>query len=51
MQWANEVPELLFSWLVMFGVVLASEKGGHIATVFLVDSVGAGARRIIAVIA
>ena len=51
LQWANEVPELLFPWLVMAGVVLASEKGGHIATVFLVDSVGAGARRIIAVIA
>src|SRR5512135_1014741 len=51
LQWANEVPELLFPWLVMAGVVLASEKGSHIATVFLVDSVGAGARRIIAVIA
>jgi TRAP-type C4-dicarboxylate transport system permease small subunit len=51
LQWANEVPELLFPWLVMAGVVLASEKGGHIATVFLVDSVSAGARRIIAIIA
>jgi TRAP-type transport system small permease protein len=51
LQWANEVPELLFPWLVMAGVVLASEKGAHIATVFLVDSVSAGARRIIAIIA
>ena len=51
LQWANEVPELLFPWLVMAGVVLASEKGAHIATVFLVDSVGSGVRRIIAVIA
>lgn len=51
LQWANEVPELLFPWLVMAGVVLASEKGAHIATVFLVDSVSGGARRIIAVIA
>ena len=51
LQWANEVPELLFPWLVMAGVVLASEKGAHIATVFLVDAVGAAARRIIAVIA
>jgi len=51
LQWANEVPELLFPWLVMAGVVLAWEKGGHIATVFLVDSVGDRARRIIAVIA
>ena len=51
LQWANEVPELLFPWLVMAGVVLASEKGSHIATVFLVDSVSAAARRIIAVVA
>lgn len=51
LQWANEVPELLFPWLVMAGVVLASEKGAHIATVFLVDSVSAGARRIIAIVA
>ena len=51
LQWANEVPELLFPWLVMAGVVLASEKGAHIATVFLVDSVGAGARRLIAIVA
>jgi TRAP-type transport system small permease protein len=50
LQWANEVPELLFPWLVMAGVVLASEKGAHIATVFLVDSVGAGARRVIAIV-
>jgi len=51
LQWANEVPELLFPWLVMAGVVLAAEKGAHIATVFLVESVGPGARRIIAIIA
>ena len=51
LQWANEVPELLFPWLVMAGVGLASEKGSHIATVFLVDSVSAAARRIIAVVA
>lgn len=50
LQWANEVPELLFPWLVMAGVVLASEKGAHIATVFLVDSVNSGARRIIAIV-
>jgi TRAP-type transport system small permease protein len=51
LQWANEVPELMFPWLVVAGVVLAAEKGAHIATVFLVDSVGPGARRIIAIIA
>ena len=50
LQWANEVPELLFPWLVMSGVVLAAEKGSHIATVFLVDAVNPGARRIIAIV-
>lgn len=51
LQWANEVPELLFPWLVMAGVVMAAEKGSHIATVFLVESVRADARRIIAIVA
>jgi TRAP-type transport system small permease protein len=51
LQWANEVPELLFPWLVMSGVVLAAERGSHIATVFVVDSIGAGKRRIIAIVA
>lgn len=45
LQWANEVPELLFPWLVMAGVVLAAQHGAHIATTFLMDSLGAGARR------
>jgi TRAP-type C4-dicarboxylate transport system permease small subunit len=50
LQWANEIPELLFPWLVMSGVVLAAEKGSHIATVFLVESVKADTKRIIATI-
>lgn len=50
LQWSNEIPELLFPWLVMSGVVLAAEKGAHIATVFLVESVKPGTRRIIAII-
>jgi len=50
LQWANEVPELLFPWLVMAGVVLASVHGAHIATVFLVEAVPAVARRIIGVL-
>jgi TRAP-type C4-dicarboxylate transport system permease small subunit len=51
LQWANEVPELLFPWLVMSGVVLAAEKGSHIATVFLVDAVSPAARRVINTVA
>ncbi|HEY1227906.1 MAG TPA: TRAP transporter small permease [Ramlibacter sp.] len=50
LQWANELPELLFPWLVMAGVVLAAEKGGHIATVFLMEALPAAAQRILGVL-
>jgi TRAP-type C4-dicarboxylate transport system permease small subunit len=49
LQWANELPELLFPWLVMAGVVLAAEKGAHIATVFLMDAVPHPVRRVVGV--
>jgi TRAP-type transport system small permease protein len=45
LQWANEVPELLFPWLVMAGVVLAAAHGAHITTSFLMDAVPAALRR------
>ncbi|MFM2057289.1 MAG: hypothetical protein RLY71_1674 [Pseudomonadota bacterium] len=48
-QWANELPELLFPWLVMAGVVLGAEKGAHIATVFLMEAVPAKVQRIVGV--
>ena len=48
LQWANEVPELLFPWLVMAGVVLAAQQGAHIATTFLMDAVPARVGRIVA---
>jgi TRAP-type C4-dicarboxylate transport system permease small subunit len=47
LQWANELPELLFPWLVMAGVVLAAEKGAHIATVFLMDALPARVQRVV----
>jgi len=46
-QWANEVPELLFPWLVMAGVVLAAVHGAHITTTFLMDALPAHARRVV----
>ena len=49
-QWANELPELLFPWLVMAGVVLGAEKGAHIATVFLMEAVPKNAQRVIGVL-
>ena len=50
LQWANEVPELLFPWLVMSGVVLAAAPGAHITTSFLMDAVPAATRRIVSVL-
>lgn len=50
LQWGNEVPELLFPWLVMAGVVLAAMHGAHIATTFLMEALPAAARRIVSTI-
>jgi TRAP-type transport system small permease protein len=46
LQWANEVPELLFPWLVMAGVVLASIHGAHITTTFLMEWLPSKMQRI-----
>lgn len=35
LQWASELPELLFPWLVISGVVLAVQHGSHISVVIL----------------
>lgn len=51
LQWANEVPELLFPWLVVAGVVIAAQHGAHIATTFLMDALPAPARRAVATLA
>lgn len=48
LQWANEVPELLFPWLVMSGVVIAAQHGAHIATTFLMEALPPAARRFVA---
>ena len=46
---ASELPELLFPWMIMAGVVLAAQHGSHIAVVILTQKLGAvaalGARR------
>ena len=49
LQWANEIPELLFPWLVMSGVVLAALRGAHITTSFLMEKFGSATRRIVGV--
>ena len=50
LQWANEVPELLFPWLVMAGVVLAAQQGAHIATTFLMEALPRTAQRVVATV-
>jgi TRAP-type C4-dicarboxylate transport system permease small subunit len=47
LQWAGEVPELLFPWLVMAGVVLGALHGAHIATTFLMEALPPKAQRIV----
>lgn len=51
LQWGNEVPELLFPWLVMAGVVLAAQHGAHITTSFLVAKLPFATRRPLAALA
>jgi TRAP-type transport system small permease protein len=50
LQWANEVPELLFPWLVMAGVVLAAQHGAHITTSFLLEKLKGGIRKAVGVV-
>jgi TRAP-type transport system small permease protein len=50
LQWANEVPELLFPWLVMAGVVLAAVRGAHITTSFMMERLSLSVQRRVAII-
>ncbi|WP_029770784.1 TRAP transporter small permease [Pseudogulbenkiania sp. MAI-1] len=46
--WASELPELMFPWLIMAGVVLAAQHGSHIAVVILTQRLGAARRWVLA---
>ncbi len=46
--WASELPELLFPWIIMSGVVLAAQHGSHIAVVILTQKLGAARRWVLA---
>lgn len=50
LQWGAELPELLFPWLVMAGVVLGATHGAHITTSFLIETLPAAIRRVVAVV-
>lgn len=51
LQWGNEVPELLFPWMVMAGVVLAAQHGSHITTTFLMEKLPFHVRRPLSALA
>lgn len=48
LSWASELPELLFPWIIMAGVVLAGQGGSHIAVVILTQRLGASRRWVLA---
>ncbi len=43
--WASELPELMFPWMIMAGVVLAAQHGSHIAVVLVTQKLAPAARR------
>lgn len=43
--WASELPELMFPWMIMAGVVVAAQHGSHIAVVILTQKLASPARR------
>jgi len=45
---ASELPELLFPWMIMAGVVLAAQHGAHIAVVIMTQKLGASRRWVLA---
>ena len=45
---ASELPELLFPWMIMAGVVLAAQHNSHIAVVILTQKLGASRRWVLA---
>lgn len=46
--WASELPELLFPWMIMAGVVVAAQHGSHIAVVILTQKLGPSRRWVLA---
>lgn len=47
LSWASELPELMFPWMIMSGVVIAAQHGSHIAVVILTQKLGAARRWVL----
>lgn len=45
LSWASELPELLFPWMIVAGVVLAAQHGSHIAVVIVTQRLSTNLRR------
>lgn len=43
--WPSEMPNILFPWLVMGGIVLGAQRGAHIAVTIVFGFLGRGAAR------
>ncbi|MCV2219673.1 TRAP transporter small permease [Thauera sp. Sel9] len=49
MGWPTEIPNILFPWLVMGGIVLAAQRGQHIAVTAIQGMIGRGGNRVLLV--
>lgn len=47
MGWPTEMPNILFPWLVMGGIVLAAQRGQHIAVTAIYGWLGRGGNRVL----
>lgn len=47
MGWPTEMPNILFPWLVMGGIVLAAQRGQHIAVTAIQGWIGRGGNRVL----
>jgi TRAP-type C4-dicarboxylate transport system permease small subunit len=45
--WPSEMPNLLFPWLVMAGIVLAAQRGAHISVTLVLGMLGRNAARLL----
>ncbi|QQP87606.1 TRAP transporter small permease [Skermanella sp. TT6] len=45
--WPSEMPNLLFPWLVMGGIVLAAQRGSHVAVSLVLDMLGRASARVL----
>lgn len=45
--WPAELPNFMFPWLVMSGIVLAAQHGAHIAVTLLLGKIGSGGQKLL----